>query len=100
MEEESLEDEMNQYFNDNFSGRYRTSVDIYGDGSQASAYIAFEEGSEKPGIGAFVDEIIDELGLDHPRLEADWQPEEEIYTLDIKEAEDSPMPDDHVAKTT
>lgn len=99
MEEESLENQMNRYFNDNFEGRYRTSVDINEKNSRASAYIAFEEGSEKPGIGAFVDEIIDELGLDHPRLEADWHPEEEIYSLDIKEVEDSPIPDDQVAKT-
>ncbi|MFB6192868.1 MAG: hypothetical protein ABEK00_01320 [Candidatus Nanohaloarchaea archaeon] len=85
MRESELEQKINQYFNEEYSGRYRSSLDIDYDSNTAIASIAFEDGSEKPGIGSFIDEIINELGLDNPRLEADWQPEENIYTINIHE---------------
>lgn len=83
MKESEIEEELNRCFNEKYEGRYRSSLDIDYDNKTAIASIAFEDGSEKPEIGSFIDEIIDELDLDNPRLEADWTPTENIYTINI-----------------
>ncbi|WEL22916.1 hypothetical protein [Candidatus Nanohalovita haloferacivicina] len=92
MEPEVLEEEINQFFNENYDGRYRTSIDIDDARDQAYIYVAFEEGSEKPGVGAFVDEIFEELDIDNPRMEADWYPEENRYDITLTENVDEPLP--------
>ena len=93
MEPEALEEEINNFFNENYDGRYRTSVDINSDSGEAYIFVAFEEGSEKPGIGSFVDEIFESLDVDNPRLEADWYPEENRYDITLGENSDQPLPE-------
>lgn len=91
MEPEAIEEEINEFFNENYDGRYRTKVDIARDENEAYIFVAFEEGSEKPGVGSFVDEIFEKLGVDNPRMEADWHPEENRYDITIGENSDQPL---------
>ncbi|QKQ98710.1 hypothetical protein GKQ38_04255 [Candidatus Nanohaloarchaea archaeon] len=91
MEEENLEEEINEFFNENNDGRYRASVDVDYSQPEARIYVAFEDGSEKPGIGSFVDEIFEDLGISNPRMEADWHPEENRYDITLKEDVDGPL---------
>lgn len=93
MEAEKLEEEINSFFNENYDGRYSASVDIDRDRHEAYIFVAFEEGSEKPGIGAFVDEIFERLEVDNPRMEADWYPEDNRYDIILGENSDQPLPE-------
>lgn len=94
MEESELESDINEFFEAEYEGRYRVSADIDYDRSRADIYIVFEEGSEKPGVGGFVDEVIADLSLENSRMEADWQPENRRYDITIHEQMDRPLPDD------
>lgn len=91
MEPEVLEEEINEFFNENYEGRYRVSVDIDSDREEAYIHVAFEKGSEKPGIGSFVDEIFEGLDVDNPRIEADWYPEENRYDITLRENSSRPL---------
>ena len=93
MKFEDLENEISEFFNENYEGRYRASIDINEPRNETYLHVAFEQGSEKPGVGSFVDEIFDILEIEDPRIEADWYPEENRYDIMFREAGYRPLPE-------
>ncbi|MFP4229845.1 MAG: hypothetical protein ACLFRK_01760, partial [Candidatus Nanohaloarchaea archaeon] len=83
MEKQQLEQDLNLYFNEEYEGRYSPSIDVDHEEEVATLSIAFEEGSDRPNIGKFVDQIIDRLESDNIRMEADWSPKHRLYTVNI-----------------
>lgn len=47
MKFEDLENEISEFFNENYEGRYRASIDINEPRNGAYLHVAFEQGSEK-----------------------------------------------------
>lgn len=47
MKFEDLENEISEFFNENYDGRYRASIGINEPRNEAYIHVAFEQGSEK-----------------------------------------------------
>jgi hypothetical protein len=85
--EKELEDRIKVYLNENFEGSYSSGVDIDYKNRRADFFITFSDGAEFPSIGEFVDEIIEELGIEERYLKPDIRKADNIYRLMVMDRE-------------
>lgn len=77
----NLKQKTDTYLNENFKGRYRTSIEV--DENEIIISISFEDGSEKPRIGRIIDNVVAEEGFSDFEIRADWQPERNSYVIEV-----------------
>jgi hypothetical protein len=85
--EKEFEDRIKVYLNENFEGSYSSGVDIDYKNRRAYFCVTFGEGAEFPSIGKFVDEIIEELGIEERHLKSDIRKADNIYRLMVMDRE-------------
>ncbi|MFB6159064.1 MAG: hypothetical protein ABEJ95_05425 [Candidatus Nanohalobium sp.] len=79
---EPIEASVNEFLNENYDGRYRSSVDKSRD--EVLLYVAFEEGSEKPGYREVAEMLSQETGVTG-KAEAGYSQDEGIYYVAISD---------------
>lgn len=85
--EKELEDRIKFYLNENYEGSYSSGIDIDYENRRAYFCITFSEGAEFPSIGEFVDEVIEELGIEKQYLKSEIRKEDSIYRLLVMDRE-------------